>query len=90
MNDPAKPDSFIGSQPLTIMNCGTFWLASWTKTAIGSIDPKIGCVVVVNNTTGRIEFMPQGSAAQSGWTVINAFVKSVSDDTSGALLFVQL
>ena len=90
MNDPAKPNSFLASQPATIMQCGNLWLATWGKTAIGSIDPKIGCVVVANNTTGLIEFMPQGSAAQSGWTIINASVKSVSDDTSGALLFVNI
>lgn len=90
MNDPAKPDSFLLTQPLTVIHCGTVWMASWTKTAIGAIDPKIGCVVVANDTTGAIEFMPQGSAAQSGWTVINAFVKPVSDDTSGAMLFVNI
>lgn len=90
MNDPAKPSSFLLTQPLTIVQCGSLWLASWTKTAVGSIDPKIGCVVVANNTTGVIEFMPQGSTAQSGWTVLDASVKSVSEDTSGAMLFVNI
>ena len=90
MNDPAKPNSFLATQPATIMGCGNLWLATWGKTCIGSIDPKVGCVVVANNTTGLIEFMPQGSTAQSGWTVISASVKSVSDDTSGALLFVNI
>lgn len=91
MNDPAKPDSFITGQPVTIMHMGTLWIHTWSTTVVGSIAPKIGCVVTVNNTTGELVFMPQGSGAQPGHTVISGIsVKSVSDDTSGALLFVNL
>lgn len=90
MNDPAKPDSFLSTQPATIMNCGNMWLAHWGKTAPGSIDPRIGSVVIANNTSGLIEFMPQGSTAPTGWTVVGASVKSVSDDTSGVMLFVKI
>jgi hypothetical protein len=89
MNDPAKPDSFIKGQPLTLMYEGPLWLHTWTKLAVGSIDPEIGAVVVFNNTTGAIEFMPRGSSAQTGYTVLAAEVRSVSDDTSGAMLFVH-
>lgn len=91
MNDPAKPDSFLPSQPVTIMQCGSMWLASWSTTLPGSIVPKIGCVVTCNNTTGELVFMPQGSGAQTGYTVLSGVsVKSVSADTSGAMLFVNI
>lgn len=89
MLDPAKPDSFLGNQPMTVMNFGNMWFATWTKTAPGAIDPTIGCVVICNNTTGVIEFIPQGSTAPTGWTVIPADVKSRNDTTSGAMLFVH-
>jgi hypothetical protein len=88
MIDASKPDSFLGNQPMTIMQFGQIWLASWTKVAPGSIDPSIDSVVICNNTSGVIEFMPKGSTAPTGYTIINARVKSRSDMTSGAMLFV--
>ena len=89
MLDTAKPNSFLGNQPMTVMNFGQIWMSTWTKTANGAIDPTIGCVVICNNTTGAIEFLPVGSTAPTGWTKINVDVKSRSDNTNGAMLFAH-
>jgi hypothetical protein len=90
-NDPAKPNKVINGAPLTLVYWGTVWLGAWTKTSVGAIDPIIGAVVICNNTTGAIEFQPNGtSVAPAGWTIISANVVTVSTDTNGALLFLNL
>ena len=89
MLDAAKPNSFIGNQPMAIVHLGQMWFGSWTKTSPNAIDPVVGCVVICNNTTGAIEFQPMGASAPTGWTVINAYVKSISLFTNGAMLFVN-
>lgn len=89
MVDAAKPNSFIGNQPMALCELGQLWFSSWTKTAPNAIDPVVGCVVICNNTTGVIEFQPMGATAPTGWTVINAWVKSINLATNGAMLFVN-
>jgi len=90
MNDVAKPDYILQGAPLTIAYFGTIWLATWTKTAAGAIDPVVGCVVIAKEDTGIIEFLASGSAP-GGWTkMTNCSVKSVSADTNGVLLFVNI
>jgi hypothetical protein len=90
MNDPAKPDSYLGNQPVAALAFGTVWYGTVTKTAPNAIDPVIGSVVICNNTTGVIEFLPKGSTAPTGWTVLShAHVKAVALDQNGILVFFK-
>jgi hypothetical protein len=89
MVDAAKPDFFIQDQPMAICELGQLWFSTWTKVSPNAIDPVVGCVVICNNTTGVIEFQPMGATAPTGWTVINAQVKSINLTTNGAMLFVN-
>lgn len=86
---PAKNDAYLSLQPLTWMYKGQMWLYSWEKTQVGAIDPIVGCVVQCNNTTGAIEFLPYGSAASTGWTIISASVKSLTISGDGVMLFLN-
>ena len=52
--------------------------------------PVLGSVVVASNVTGEIGFLASGSGAPTGYTVISAVVKSVSLDTNGIMIFVNL
>ncbi len=52
--------------------------------------PLLNSVVVASNVTGEIGFLATGSSAPSGYSIINATVKSVSLDTSGVLLFLNM
>lgn len=90
MNDAAKNNYVLTGQPMTVMQFGNLWLASWTKTASNAIDPIMGAVVIANNTSGAIEFVPRGSSAPTGWTAINASIKAVSDRLNGVMLFVNI
>jgi len=91
MNDVAKPDYILQGAPLAIAYFGTIWLAIWTKVASGAIDPVIGCVVIAKEDTGVIEFVVAGAVAPSGYyKLANCKVVSVSADTNGVLLFVNI
>lgn len=87
-NQPAMPDQFVQGLPVTVVRYGPAWFMSWTKVAAGAIDPVAGCLVMVNNATGAIEFMAAGSTPPAGYTEINASVVLVDEDTNGALLFI--
>lgn len=91
MNDPAKPDYVLQGVPLAVAYFGPVWIGTWTKTAAGSVDPVVGGVVIAKEDTGIIEFMVAGATAPSGWyKLANCSIKSVSPDTNGALIFVNI
>jgi hypothetical protein len=91
MLDTAKPNYILQGQPLTICYFGNVWIGSWTKVATGAIDPILGCKVIAKNDTGVIEFIGSSTAVPSGYTQLtNTSVKSVSLDTNGALLLVNI
>ena len=90
MNDNAKPDYILQGAPLAVAYFGTLWLATWTKTAAGAIDPVVGCVVIAKEDTGIIEFLASGAAPGGWYKLANCSVKSVSADTNGVLLFVNI
>ena len=50
----------------------------------------LGAVVVASNVTGEIGFLANGSSAPAGYSIISAYVKSVSTDTNGVLLFATI
>ena len=96
-NDPARLGVTVGEylpgQPITIMQFGQIWMATFTTVALGAIQPTLGAVVIVNTTTGDIEFLPNGALVgqvPSGFALLpQVTIKSVSNDTSGALLLVN-
>lgn len=91
MIDLSKPNYILQGTPLSIAYFGPIWLGSWTKTAAGAIDPVLGAVVIAKNDTGIIEFLASGTSAPTGWTALaNTKVKSVSTDTNGVLLMVNI
>lgn len=90
MNDTAKPDYILQGAPLSVAYFGPIWISSWTKTAAGAIDPVVGCVVIAKEDTGIIEFLASGAAPGGWYKLANCSVKSVSPDTNGALLFVNI
>lgn len=89
-NDPAKPDSFINGQPFTVMYEGTIWLSNWVKVSPFKTVPQITDQVLCDNTTGQIAFIDVGASVPTGYTAIGARVASVSADTSGVMLFVNM
>jgi hypothetical protein len=91
MNNPSRFDSYLETAPSTIMNKGQVWLHTWGLTQPGAIIPKVGCVVICELTTGLIEFQEVGCTTPSSlWVVLSGVkVVSVSNDTSGAMLFVN-
>jgi len=91
MNDPAKPSYVLQGAPLTVAYFGPVWIGTWGKLGAAAIDPVVGCLVVANNTTGLIEFVAAGGSAGTGYTLLsNCKVISVSTDTNGALIFVNI
>lgn len=88
-NAPAHPNSYLAGFPCAVLNHGFMWLGSWTKTATGAIDPTLASVVIFNNTTGAIEFIPAGDDAPTGWTALeNASVRTIDPD-NGALIYLN-
>ena len=53
-------------------------------------NPVLGSVVVASNVTGEIGFLASGSSAPAGYSTISATIKSVSTDTNGLMLFLNL
>lgn len=89
-NEPAKPDYLIGGQQASVIFKQGLWLQSWSKTAVGAIDPEPGCIVIFKNTTGVIEFLQAGTAAiPSGYTQLNAVFVSYNA-RHGVLIFLEL
>lgn len=80
-NDPAHANYPLLNQPISVGYEGAFVYNQWGKTQSGAIDPVPGCVIQFNNTTGAIEFQPNGSSASSGWTVLtNCFVAQIDEN----------
>lgn len=52
--------------------------------------PVLGAVVVASNVTGEIGLLASGSSAPTGYTIVNAAVKSVSTDTNGVMIYISL
>lgn len=89
-NEPGKPDSFISKTPVTICYFGPVWYSSWTTTAAGAIDPVVGCKVITEDATGKIEFVGALTAVPANWTGILARVIEVDAEVNGALVFLGL
>jgi hypothetical protein len=91
MIDTAKPGYILQGSPLTVVFWGQIWLATWAKTGAGSIDPVVGAAVFASNTDGNIQFAASGTTTMSGYTLLSGCsVKSVSLDTNGVLLMVNI
>lgn len=96
-NDPSRlgdaVTEYLPGQPMAIMQIGQFWMATFTTTAPGSIQPVLGAVCIVDTTTGAVEFLPNGSlvgAVPAGFALAPQLaIKSVSLDTSGVLLLAN-
>ncbi len=52
--------------------------------------PVLGAVVVASKVTGEIGFLASGASAPAGYISIDAVIKSVSLDTNGVMIFVNL
>jgi hypothetical protein len=93
-NDPAKPNYILQGAPITVLFHGAMWFYSWNKTGLGSIDPVPGAVMMTNNTTGEIQFLPAiATSAPTGWTILNGakgVVKSITDDGKAAMCFIDV
>jgi hypothetical protein len=73
MNDPAKPNYFLQGAPITLAYKGELWFYSWDLTLPGSGPPILGSVIAINNATGVIAFLPNGTKAANvptTWTVL--------------------
>ena len=105
MNDPAKPNYILQGAPLTLVFKGTLWYYSWDTTCVGAGVPYIGSVIAIQNSTGVIDFLPNGTTATqvpTGWTVLPnsligksantqwAQVKSYDPLLNAALVYFQL
>jgi len=91
MIDLAKPGYILQGAPLTVVYWGQIWLGSWLKTGAGAIDPVIGATVWASNTDGNIQFAAYNASTMSGYSKLaNCSVKSVSLDTNGVLLMVNI
>lgn len=87
-NAPAHPDSYLAGFPCAAVNHGFVWVESWTKAGTGAADPKIGCKVVFNTTTGAVEFIASSASAGEGYEILSgASVRSVTEQ--GALLYLD-
>lgn len=90
-NDPAKNNYMLQGAPLTVVFRGAIWYYSWNVSATGAIAPVSGSVLIVNNTTGEIQFVPSATSAPGGWTKLtNCKVKAVNDDGSAAMCYISL
>lgn len=72
-NEPAKANGYGLGLPATAMIRGYFRMSSWTADASNSLTtPYLGCVPIVKNTTGLIEFQPSGTtSAPAGYSIVN-------------------
>lgn len=80
MNDPAKPDYMLVGVPMTVLYQGALWYYTWNTTLVGAGAPLIGSVIVINNSTGEIEFLPAGTTSSmvpATWTVLSSSEASV-------------
>lgn len=78
-NQPFLPTGYIIGTDATLIARGWFRISSYNKTAVGAIDPVLGSLVIVDTTTGEIQFVAAGTAtAPTGWF----FPKSVDGDTA--------
>jgi len=103
-NEPMKNNGYGLGLPATVMVRGYFRLSSWLSLASGSLTtPSLGCVPIINNASGWIEFAPSGTTVPApGYSLIknadgvNA-IKFVdidpllgSSSVGGVLLYIQL
>lgn len=79
-NDPAKPGYYLKGTPIAVQYQGGMIFETWGKTQAGAIDPIPGALPQFNNTTGEVEFLPAGSSASAGWTLLSAKVAQVDQN----------
>jgi hypothetical protein len=72
-NEPGKATGYALDLPATAMIRGYFRLSSWTADGTSSLTtPYLGCVPIVQKTTGVIEFQPSGTvSAPAGYAIVN-------------------
>lgn len=87
-NDLGKPDEYFAGSPATAIVFGPLQLASYTKTAVGAIDPVLGCKVVFEDATGKIEFLGSGTAVPANWTQLKACVVKDDSQANRVTIFV--
>lgn len=88
--DPTMNDYYFAGRPATICTFGLVQMAEWDTDVTGAVTPALGCVVVVNNTTGEIGFLAAGSSAPTGYTALTGVKVYDVDGPNGVTLFVDL
>ena len=87
-NDLGRSDMYTPGQPAALVQFGAVQIAGWTKTAVGAIDPVLGCKVVFEDATGNIEFLGSGTAVPANWTQLKACVLNDELRANRVTLFV--
>jgi hypothetical protein len=90
-NSPFKAGYLLAGLPATAIFFGPCWMESWTHAGTGThTTPLRGDVVIYNNTTGAIEFLPVLTAVPSGYSVLDASVIEYDVDTNKVMLFMGI
>ena len=95
-NDPAKPNYMLQGAPITLVYRGSLWYYSWDTSCVGAGAPNLSDVVIVQNSTGLLDFCAPGTTqamVPTGWTVLSqtqARVKSYDSLLNAALVYFQL
>jgi hypothetical protein len=85
-NQPFLPGGYIIGTDATLISSGWFRISSYNKTATGAIDPVLGSLVIVDITTGEIQFVAAGTAsAPTGWE----FLKTVSGANALSIVNIE-
>lgn len=90
-NSPFKADYLLPGLPATVIFFGMLWLGTWTHAGAGThTTPLRGDVVIFDNDTGAIEFLPVLTAIPSGYSILDASVMDYDADTNKVLLFMGI
>lgn len=103
-NEPAKSTGYAVGLQATIMVRGYMRLSSWSTNGANSlVTPYPGCVPIINNASGYIEFQPSGTVSPPvGFSILKGvnsdnILKFVDLDpllgssaVGGALLYIQV
>lgn len=88
-NSPAHPNTYLPNMQCAVLNHGFMWLESWGKEAEGAIDPVIGCKVIFNSTTGKIEFLSSENSPTDSWKVLEGASVRGYDSDNGVLIYLN-
>jgi len=87
--DPTMNDYYFAGRPATICTFGLVQMAEWDTEVAGAATPALGCVVVMNDTTGQIGFLAAGEDAPAGYTALTGVKVYDVDGSNGVTLFVD-